>query len=92
MFGQWLDSALDLFIPKAYNYYVGRFRPLIPKSARYKGQLYIGDDQPCGFSQRFIRPSTSPCSTAHYTALGLPFCMYTTVLRSGRNFSYPCHS
>jgi len=43
------------------------------KSFGFVGQVYVGDDALCGgASQRFVVPS--PCSQAHFIALGLPFC------------------
>ena len=75
MFGQWLHSAKDVFIPKYSNMYTGKIRPMLPSSTSYTGQMYIGDEEQCGASQRFIVPA--PCSPVRYMALGLPFCTYT---------------
>jgi len=70
VYGQWLDSAMDMPIASVRN------RSMLRRSVRYMGQLYVGDDQLCGgASQRFVVPS--PCSQAIYIALGLPFCTYT---------------
>jgi len=75
MFGQWLESAKDVFVPKYSNAFTGYTRPMLPQSVRYMGQMYVGDDVLCGASQRYVVPSL--CSEAHYMALGLPFCTYS---------------
>ena len=74
--GQWLDSAKDVFVPRRYNVRLERSVPMLPKSTRYTGQMYVGDEEICGATQRFILPSR--CTQAYYMALGLPFCMSST--------------
>jgi len=75
MLGQWLDSAKDVPISKVYNPFTNRTKPMIPKSARYTGQMYVGDDEACASSRRFVVPAA--CSQARFMALGLPFCAST---------------
>ena len=84
MFGQWLHSAKDVFVPKYSNMYTGKIRPMLPSSTSYTGQMYIGDEEQCGASQRFIVPA--PCSQVRYMALGLPFC--TCILCMTVTFTY----
>ena len=80
MYGQWLDSAKDVFVPTVVNINTGKRRIMLPKSVRYMGQMYVGDDDSCGVaSQRFAVPS--PCSNASYMALGLPFCTFISTWR-----------
>jgi len=74
MLGWLADSAKDLFVPKVL--FGRRYKSMLPKSYRYTGQMYMGDDEACGATQRFILPQilSTHCSQARYMALGLPFC------------------
>jgi len=96
MLGRWLDSAKDMFIPKYTDPNTFRRVPMVPKSSRFMGQMYIEDTDQCGnASQRFVVPS--PCSEALYMALGLPFCMFAhwltlwrPLLPYGYNYNVSC--